>query len=346
MPAINETNLGSYQSEILFLLIGENPLPNYVAAKLLSKPFSDGRANISPILALIYSEETESYGKNLEGVLGKQDFRYCPIKVDPSDYYDISEKISSQLATVNSKVSVGLNYTGGTKAMAVHAYRAIKKLRSNAKFSYLDPRKKFMRFDENPQWIDISNVNSQAFDMTKISLDQFLALHEWEKMKRSADNPIKTIRCELTDLDFANFPNFNGDMFEDYILNIVLDLKDECYLHDIGANFVVSVPKENQIPFFEIDVVAIRGYQLFAISCTLEGRGNSAGKELRKSKLFEIAHRAKQLGGAEAQIGLICLADEDRTKLLKKQLRNDHIGVWGKADFKNVRTKLKSWFNA
>lgn len=350
MPVINETNLADYQSEILFLLIGENPLPNYVAARLLTKPFSDGRESTSPILVPIYSEETESYERNLEDVLGEEEFRYFPIKVDPSDYYDIYEKINAQLRGVNIKVAIGLNYTGGTKAMAVHAYRAVKEFRPNAKFSYLDPRKKFMRFDENSPgagqwWIDISSSHSQAFEMTKISLDQLLALHGWEKFKRKTDNPITNLRFSETDLDWSNLPNFNGEMFEDFIFSKVLLLKNECHLHDVGAHFEVSIPKETD-KFFELDVVAIRGYQLFTISCTLEGRSTSPGKDLRKAKLFEIVHRARQLGGAEVRIGLVCLADEDRTKLLRKQLKSDHIEVWGEADLKSVRTKLKSWFNA
>src|SRR6185503_15599713 len=112
------------------------------------------------------------------------------------------------------------------------------------------------------------------------------------------------------------------------------------------TNFEVSIPKETNASFFELDVFAIRGYQLFAISCTLEGRSNKEGKQLRKAKLFEVVHRARQFGGAEARIGLVCLADENRKELLKKQLKDDHIEVWGEADLRNLRTKLKSWFNA
>jgi hypothetical protein len=371
MPAINETKLGYYQSEILFLLIGENPLPNYVAAKLLTKPFSDGREHISPILVLICSEKTESYETNLEGILGKQDFRHFSIKVDPSDYYDISEKISSQLRNVNSKVSVGLNYTGGTKAMAVHAYRAIKELRPQAKFSYLDPRKKFMRFDGNSpgadqQWIDISDVKSQAFDMTKISLDQLLSLHGWKRFSE----PSETVRFSEEQLKIESLEDFDDKMFEDFVLKTVISLKEDCKLDSMFANLEILAPKISTIEkYCEIDVVAIRGYQLFAISCTLASsdtyeiralKCSKCGEEINRSqikklkddskhilthKLFEVVHRARQLGGAEAQIGLVCLSDEDARYNLNEKLKDDHIAVWGKADLKNLRTKLKSWFN-
>ncbi|MCC7493719.1 MAG: hypothetical protein IT204_15295 [Fimbriimonadaceae bacterium] len=56
---------------------------------------------------------------------------------------------------------------------------------------------------------------------------------------------------------------------------------------------------------FEIDVLALRGYQLHAFSCT-----TSAVKPLCKQKLFEARLRASQLGGDEARVCLVCASDE------------------------------------
>lgn len=445
MPAIREDDLQKYQSEILFLLIGENPLPNYVAAKLLTKPFTDGS---NPVIYLVHSKDTLEYAKNLDKVLNpdstNQKFRCIKFEINPWEYFKIEKEIDTRLNKIleteekkKLNPTIGLNYTGGTKAMSVHAYRAVKKRYEHGKFSYLDANAKFMRFDETTEgegqnWIDISDVKSKAFDDAKISLEQLLALHGWEKYGHNSDNPRQNNRLKivydvllndalsknydswdkfgkfrekirkLTDnckndtnyrgtsrkyqteyenclkantlniqnlpqnlqktfetefnanggkLNLANLPNkitvedwcnfIKGTWLEDVVLEQFIELKDECNLQELGASLEIRIPKNREeIKFIEIDVVAIKGYQLFAVSCTLE-RQVIKGKQ----KLFEIAHRAKQLGGAEAKIGLVCLASEYDTEILNEQLKDDHIKVWGKSDLKNLKTKLRNWFN-
>ena len=51
----------------------------------------------------------------------------------------------------------------------------------------------------------------------------------------------------------------------------------------------------------ELDVVAIRGYQLFVFSCY-------AGKNMDscETRLYEAAMCAQQLGGSEARFALVC----------------------------------------
>lgn len=344
------------KSEILFLLVGKNPLPNYVAAKLLANRLEGfGKS----IIWLIYSEDTEKYAEKLKDVLGKDDFEVYSDKVNPWDFSSIKKVVDKgvdlikQLAENNphATFSVGLNYTGGTKAMSVHAYRAMKNLENDdftVNYSYLDSKNKMMRFDVedgSPNVpVELSNPSKPEFEQVKISLDDLLALHDWGKLSRPTDNPITRLRFDPIDLDLSNLLNFNGDMFEDFVFKQVLELKDVSKLDSIGTNLEICVPNEPGIPFFELDVAAIRGYQLFVISCTLEGRNHQMGKELRKSKLFEVVHRARQLGGAEAQICLVSLADTDRKKLLEKQLKDDHIRVFGKDDLSNLKSKLQRWF--
>lgn len=72
------------------------------------------------------------------------------------------------------------------------------------------------------------------------------------------------------------------------------------HLH-VGIN-----PKIQRRPF-ELDVVAIHGHHLYVMSCTIDHAA-----PLCKSKLFEVAMRARQLGGDLARSALVCLADKDK----------------------------------
>lgn len=97
---------------------------------------------------------------------------------------------------------------------------------------------------------------------------------------------------------------------------------------------VVTYPRR-----FEVDVVGIRGYQLFAISCATNGL-----PEKVKPKLFEAAVRAQQLGGDEARIALVCFSDNP-TELVKemKSTIDPRVMVFGKKDLRNLAEKLSEW---
>ncbi len=89
---------------------------------------------------------------------------------------------------------------------------------------------------------------------------------------------------------------------------------------------------------FELDVVGIRGYQLFAISCTTSGSFD------KKQKLFEVAMRARQLGGDEARIGLVCTNNKPRHIQSESRATIDkHIRVFGSNHLRNLQTALVEW---
>jgi hypothetical protein len=95
---------------------------------------------------------------------------------------------------------------------------------------------------------------------------------------------------------------------------------------------------------FEFDVVAIRGYQLFAFSCTTEG----SKKYLLKQKLFEAAVRARQMGGDEACIALVCCAPQDMADALEKEMGYDlspkeRIKVFGRAQLAKLSEYIAAW---
>jgi hypothetical protein len=111
--------LNPYQVDHLFLLVGENPMPNYVAGKLLT--------HSGATLYLIYSTGTEPQYRNLKTLLANA-FKIQPIPLgkDESDPFEIEDKLKPYLAKIPSSESIGLHYTGGRKVMAVHAYRTLR----------------------------------------------------------------------------------------------------------------------------------------------------------------------------------------------------------------------------
>lgn len=92
---------------------------------------------------------------------------------------------------------------------------------------------------------------------------------------------------------------------------------------------------------FDVDVIALRGYQLFALSCSTD-----ATKALLKSKLFEAYVRARQLGGDEARVALVCCSNQPEA--IELEMRRDvdpegRIRVFGQPHFANFATHLTQW---
>ena len=95
---------------------------------------------------------------------------------------------------------------------------------------------------------------------------------------------------------------------------------------------------------FELDVVALLGYQILVISCTLES-GNAAIKK----KGMEVILRARQLGGDEAQAIVLCKGHPDTAQRVEKEL-HDEIGsagkpllIWGTDKWQNLQNEFKQY---
>ena len=141
------SDLTQYQVDRLFLLVGANPLPNYVAADLLAK---DGAT-----IYLLHSggaHGTSCVAERLECAIKRKRPQLNPIRweVHEANSAQIQRKFGEILSAIGQQHSVGLNYTGGTKAMAVHAYQAVKSL-PNAVLSYLDARTLSLMIDRSGQ---------------------------------------------------------------------------------------------------------------------------------------------------------------------------------------------------
>ncbi len=163
------SNLEAYRTDHLILLVGGNPLPNYVAARVLARQQ----------ITLVHSSSTEPIAcrlrKAIEAACEGVQVDLCPVDESraPSIYNGVRTKLQE-----HNLPTVGLHYTGGTKAMAVHAYRAIaewsKKEGATFVASYLDARTQELVIDD-----ERSPQTEYVGDKLSLTLDEMLNLHGW-----------------------------------------------------------------------------------------------------------------------------------------------------------------------
>lgn len=170
------------QNPFLILLVGSNPLPNYLAACAL-KPSR---------VALVHTAETTESKDRLRDVLkttlGDGITFDEPCIADATDATSVCRVIEPLVERQNGS-DVHLNYTGGTKVMAVHARMAFQKAGGKPEHaSYLDeggrsnqPR---LRFDDGTSK-PLSNID--------LTLANLLALHGITHKPREAKDPAPTI---------------------------------------------------------------------------------------------------------------------------------------------------------
>ncbi len=160
-----------YKVDQLFLLVGTNPLPNYVAAKLLV------RDPQTATIFLIHSADTTSARDSLERELKREGYaQIISVLVEEANPANIRNQITTYAKSLQGLV--GINYTGGTKAMAVHAYLALATLTTlRVQYSYLDARTLTMQIEGHGiRTTDTVPVGTHI----SLPVDQLLKLHSRE----------------------------------------------------------------------------------------------------------------------------------------------------------------------
>lgn len=154
------------QSVHLFLLIGSNPIPNYVAANLLWQ-----RDAVDASLHLVCSAITRPVAEKLVEELACKAQTAQFIQVEETEPYSVHQAVSSAAQPLQG--SIGVHYTGGTKTMAVHTYQALKELERPCTFSYLDAGNLEMVI-EREQGVSKRYPVGRAIPLT---IEQMLHLH-------------------------------------------------------------------------------------------------------------------------------------------------------------------------
>ncbi len=401
--------LKAYQTDHLFLLMGGNPLPNAVAAMTLLKP--GGTPHI------IHTRQTQTQAKNLMALLesgfGYQSAPLIDLDESQAEASVIYGKVQRRAQTLTG--TVGMNYTGGTKPMSVHAYRALAAVRPGASFSYLDSNtsKITVEGDVNPSLqldLNVTLMLEQLFRLHGLHCRPFqpplrqpvlpeAAAHlvqlyqDWplvcswrrwcqqqlypmtkrdERWQREADleqalpvsleglaAPLKDVLqthlgadARSLSLQRAGEQGFkavaevcawlDGIWLEHYTLAQVQRLAPTYKIQDSRLGFHMVEPQSPTPRFdkFEFDVAFMQGYHLFALSCT-----TATGRARCKQKLLEAVVRARQLGGSEARVALVC--GHHRAEGLRRELevmgRDRRVAVFGRYDWPRLGHKIAEW---
>ena len=166
-----------YRVDLLFLLIGSNPLPNYVAARILAQE--------QGTIVLLHSTATSAVAERLVRRLrsDRPGLTFQLYGVPQADGPAIARKVSEVARSFEQsypRVSVGLNYTGGTKPMAAYSYRALAQLFPAGVFSYLDARTLSMVIDPGGRTVQQVPVGRSI----RLKLDDIANLHGYEIKQR------------------------------------------------------------------------------------------------------------------------------------------------------------------
>lgn len=380
----------------LILLMGTNPLPNFVVARY----FLDHNPELRTIRAA-YTKETEIIARRLEGVLYKLypkerfSFHDCYIS-NPGDASVIRHAIEEYaIGEERQNGKFHLNYTGGTKVMGIHAYRSAFPLvaTDQMSFSYLDAHNFTLKvegdspiedlrrqigitfpdllelhgckiFKEKPgidwsqpnefvcRWVKENKISDFLLWRKKAVLPwfydgkhDFLEKPQVTRIQLFPDLPgLASFNVEAADF-LQSFPEpFKWEF--DATGNLVLPESDKArkkwregavkYIDGIWLEYYASkiiqeecrglfeihcnkfIIRERASKEFEIDILALYGYQLCGISVT-----TADIRYYQKSKAFEILHRSAQMGGDEARSVLLSVMEPDKVFELKQDLEVD-----------------------
>ncbi|MEB3313068.1 MAG: hypothetical protein VKL98_02870 [Cyanobacteriota bacterium] len=398
-----------YESDHLFLLMGGNPLPNAVAALTLLRP--GGMAHI------IHTDQTQVQAQNLGRLLaGEAGFHTAPlINLGTAQAAAAVIRGQVQQRAVGLQGQVGMNYTGGTKPMAVHAYRALAAVCPGAIFSYLDSNTAKITLDCDhgpsqriPLVVDLSLAQMfqlhglrwhpdhppltepllpmAATALAEVYQDWHLVGNwrqwcrttllpalkqgpDWKPLWQLQDLPplgladlaaplrqlLQThLGARATELDLSallplGFSDLtqvgnwlDGVWLEHYTLDQVGQLAQAYRIREVGLGFqmVDSAGPPGRYGRFEFDLAFCQGHQLFALSCT-----TATSRSGCKQKLLEAVVRARQLGGSEARVGLVCGYpwSENLRRELEVMGRDRRVAVFGRQEWPQLAENIAKW---
>ena len=111
--------------------------------------------------------------------------------------------------------------------------------------------------------------------------------------------------------------------------------------HDVKAKRIEATTDGED---FQLDVVAILGYQIVVVSCSI----SKTNKEI-KLKAMEAYHRARQLGGDEARVvtlsGAPAAVADDVERKLMVDIGGQHppLQVWGMSEWADLPAKFEDY---
>ncbi len=336
--------------EDLILLVGYNPMPNYITACLL-KPKR---------IHWLYTKDTNPVRKQLEIVLHS----YFPdLKFEPHFVSSATRPSQIRAAMEETPRDAWLNYTGGTKAMTVQAYRIFMERNGNRNqehASYLDGYDGELVFDDG----SIEPIKDLPF-----TIKDALTLHGLEQDppekayhdKEATDLLLEAILgdptlagklyescCKLrhepsmvsepinlgflpedarpkfarnTDWPVGASNNkkegwgkyLTGGWFEDWVEGVIQEAAGKA---NITKHIAAGVRPKAFNEQSELDVLVVRDYHIRLISCTTSSKNN-----LVKSKCYEAQNRVELVGGDLARAAVVCFLPPEKAAKVQSMLK-------------------------
>ncbi len=345
----------------LIFTVGTNPLPIWVAwyhlKNILAEPIN---------VRLVHTQGTQDETNRLRKYCHGSNF-LNPIQTSPGAPGEVRRDVEVVLQGLNGNTNLHVHYTGGTKVMSVETVAGLEYGLSediNLSTSYLDPRG-----NSGPTIVDSygdtlvpdTRVGIPA-DLGHVALLNGFTLapfthRYWDKNHGGYVTEQCPAPARLDNDQEAAGRDVLGRMSDGVRRGIPwIDFEYATYValkealeriatsnatrsnYTIFHSVNVRRTGANQTdPHFELDVVAVLGYQILVISCTLE-----TGNALIKTKGMEVILRARQLGGDEAQAIVLCGGNPNITRRVEKEL-HDEVGsagtplqVWGTDKWHNL----------
>ena len=218
---------------VLMLLIGSNPFPNYLAIRFFGfEEHKLGSELIPKIdsIAFIYTSGangTKNICENIKRTIGGSYKTFdLDIGNNSRDEEKIQERIQSFIDKNKNEIeSIHLNFTGGTKPMSIYSYITLQKENIQTYFSDIDPdnyRIKIKKGLTNLGYLPEGNCDLRH-NLKDIQLDQILSIHGFSQKKSSKEIDF----YELKDEYFSS--NLDQNEFEKLLLGMYNIQNDEDY---------------------------------------------------------------------------------------------------------------------
>lgn len=330
----------------LIMTVGTNALPVWVAWHHLKDKLNE------PLeLRFIHTEQTKNEKDLLEEKIKVESPKatiLSAIPIKSGESHAIRGAIADNVINNLSCTHLHIHYTGGTKAMGVETVSIIEKKLVNSKnitidASYLDPRG-----STGPKIVSRTSLGkSDTREGINIDLESIAKLNGIE-FTNSPTSPnvgeinrgIQWLNCSWPDPPACRVSGENEGFVLEYgvyaAFKNALEKKARGnwkLYRGISARRVPRSGRRGRPNPFELDVVAVLGYQIVLVSCAI-----STDPMKIKMKAMEGMIRAKQLGGDEAHCITVCKAENASCDRIQSGLEdemgdeNPHLRIWGKSN--------------
>ena len=343
----------------LILTVGTNPLPVWVAWYHL-KDLKD-KLPCPVKVRLVHTKDTEAEMDRLKTHCHGADF-LAPIQTSAGNPKTVRDDIDDILNDLDGINNLHVHYTGGTKVMGVETVSAIEaQLRDypevHLQTSYLDPRGtsgptivsrggpivRDTRQNVDPDLERIAFLN--GFELGPFRHRWSRSPSDYEDHSKAEEPQDEQLQCGE---DWLNqcWPTHSEPIMLEYgacaafkqALNYICRQNSGRSNYKIFRSvFVRRRGASEWDKNFELDVVAVLGYQIVVVSCTVD-----RCQEMIKKKGMEAILRARQLGGDEARAIVLCGAKKNVADNIQREL-HDEIGstappleIWGRTSRNNL----------